>query len=366
MAALNLIADLFCLKVYFDIIDTEKESKRGKIMKNCTRAFFIGIIFMFAFSNLVPGEKKFQTLNLKEELTIGASETDSNQMFYYLTGSFTDPDNNFYLLDKGNSRIQVFDRDGKFIRTIGKNGQGPGEFESIAAGAIFDRKLILAADDSLLRVNAYDLKGDFSSSFKIKGKVSDLICSPANKIYLAYPDAEGRIIHQYDLEGNLINSFGSLKEKDLLVFNDVVKMSQDETGNFYVAIRYANRIQKYDPKGKLLKEIEADLPFTFELTPAKDKGYEARAVFLDLACDGKDVYAITAPQLPAQATPEEAQQALKAGNYLIIFDQDLKQKETYRLPYLVLALSFDNFKRLLLCDLDFVFHVCQPLPQRLF
>ncbi|MDD8020618.1 MAG: NHL repeat-containing protein [Acidobacteriota bacterium] len=334
-------------------------------MRNKGKKFIIGIILIFFFFNLVPGEKKFQTLNLKEELTIGDSQTDSNQMFYYLTGSFIDADNNFYLVDKGNSRIQVFDRNGKFIRTIGKNGQGPGEFESIVAGAIFDRRLILAADDSLLRVNVYDLKGDYSSSFKIKGKVSDLICSPDNKIYLAYPDAEGRIIHQYDLEGNLINSFGSLKGKELLYFNDVVKMSQDEGGNFYVAIRYTNRIQKYDQRGKLLKEIEADLPFTFELTPAKDKNYEAKAVFLDLACDGKDVYTLTAPQLPAGATPEETQQALKTGNYMIVFDQDLKQKETYELPYLALAVSFDNFKRILVCDVDFVFHVCQPVLQEI-
>lgn len=41
-----------------------------------------------------------------------------------------DEDGNFYVLNSGNFRIQVYDRYGKYIKSIGKKGQGPGEFES--------------------------------------------------------------------------------------------------------------------------------------------------------------------------------------------------------------------------------------------
>ncbi|MEA2005908.1 MAG: NHL repeat-containing protein [Acidobacteriota bacterium] len=324
-------------------------------MREKIKFLVMGFIIASCIMNPSIGKSKVQAISLKEQIAIGADEVDANQMFFNLIGSFIDSKNNYYLLDKGNFRIQVFNKDGKFIRTIGKKGQGPGELASIVAGGIYDQKYVLVADDELLRVNVYDLEGNFISSFKIKGKVSDLICTPDNKIFIAYPDIEGRLIHEYDLKGNLIKSFGALKEKELTLFNDAVKMCMDAEGNFYVCIRYANRIQRYDFKGNLIKEIEADLPFTVRPQETKGGGYQVTSVFLDIACNGNDVYIITAPQVPAHGS---IQDALKEGNYMIILDKKLNQKQISKLPYLTISLSFDNYQRLLLCDLNFIFHVC--------
>lgn len=324
-------------------------------MERKIRFLVIGILLISCSLSFLGGKSQVKDITLKEKMTIGKDETDSNQIFYYLVGSFVDSKNNYYLLDKGNFRIQVFDKEGKFIRTIGKKGRGPGEFASIMAGAVYDKKYVLAADDSIQRINVYDLEGNFVSSFKIKGKVSDLICSHDNKIFIAYPDTEGRLIHEYDLEGNVIRSFGRLKDKKLALFNDVVKMSRSKEGDFYVCIRYANRIQRYNSEGNFIKEIEADLPFSLPSQKTKGGGYQMRAVFLDIACNGSAVSLITAPQISAQGSPQDA---LKEGNYMIILDKKLNQKQISKLPYVTLSLSFDNNQRLLLCDMSFIFHVC--------
>jgi len=68
-------------------------------------------------------------LELEEDLSIG-NEEDENYLFYRARDIQVDTEGNIYVLDSGNHRLQVFDKSGKYLRTIGKRGQGPGEFNS--------------------------------------------------------------------------------------------------------------------------------------------------------------------------------------------------------------------------------------------
>lgn len=68
------------------------------------------------------------TFELEEDLSIG-NEEDENYLFYQAVDIAVDRDANIYVVGYKNCRIQKFDRDGKYIQTIGRKGQGPGEFE---------------------------------------------------------------------------------------------------------------------------------------------------------------------------------------------------------------------------------------------
>jgi len=72
------------------------------------------------------GEIKFE---LEEDLSIG-SEEDENYFFYRAWHMAVDKKGNIYVVDRSNTRIQVFDKEGQYLRTIGRKGQGPGEFHS--------------------------------------------------------------------------------------------------------------------------------------------------------------------------------------------------------------------------------------------
>jgi hypothetical protein len=63
-----------------------------------------------------------------EDLVLG-SETDEDYLFYNIWDIEVDRHDNIYVLDAGSCRIQKYDRRGKFVQTIGRQGQGPGEFE---------------------------------------------------------------------------------------------------------------------------------------------------------------------------------------------------------------------------------------------
>jgi hypothetical protein len=68
------------------------------------------------------------TLELEEDLSIG-NEDDENYMIYGLVALAVDSEENIFVLDGGNYRIQKFDKSGNYLQTIGGRGQGPGEFE---------------------------------------------------------------------------------------------------------------------------------------------------------------------------------------------------------------------------------------------
>jgi hypothetical protein len=68
-----------------------------------------------------------QTMNLEELWRVGG-EDDEETVFGIITKVLIDDDNNIYLLDAQLSEISVFSPEGEQINTLGREGEGPGEF----------------------------------------------------------------------------------------------------------------------------------------------------------------------------------------------------------------------------------------------
>jgi hypothetical protein len=102
------------------------------------------------------------TLDLGEELSIGRENSGDAYSFSDITGLSADDDGRIYVLEGSDANVRVFDRNGVFLKTIGRKGQGPGEMErpvyiQIEAGReIFvvdyvGRGLFFAEDGTFLR-----------------------------------------------------------------------------------------------------------------------------------------------------------------------------------------------------------------------
>ena len=72
------------------------------------------------------------------------------------SGLAVDADGNLYVCDTLNNRIEVFDADGKFISTYGKNGDGPGYFARPKGVAIDSDGHIWVADGMQDRVQVFN------------------------------------------------------------------------------------------------------------------------------------------------------------------------------------------------------------------
>jgi hypothetical protein len=68
------------------------------------------------------------TVTPKELWRIGGDTDDENQLFGVIIRVTSDEDGNIYLLDLQLSEVKVFSPDGKYLRTLGREGEGPGEF----------------------------------------------------------------------------------------------------------------------------------------------------------------------------------------------------------------------------------------------
>lgn len=72
------------------------------------------------------------------------------------SGLAVDADGNLYVCDTLNDRIEVFDADGKFISTYGKNGDGPGYFARPKGVAVDSDGHIWVADGMQDRVQVFN------------------------------------------------------------------------------------------------------------------------------------------------------------------------------------------------------------------
>ena len=104
------------------------------------------------------------TCAVSEEPTvvIGDDESDENQWFSRLGGAARMSDESIVAVDRGSAQIRVYDPDGRHLRTMGRQGEGPGEFENgpfqmwIAAG-----DTIWAGDYFPWRYNLFTAEGEF-------------------------------------------------------------------------------------------------------------------------------------------------------------------------------------------------------------
>jgi hypothetical protein len=67
-------------------------------------------------------------LSLEEDLRIGVLEGEDEYMFGFLRSVQVDDDENIYVCDAEFIKIRVYDRNGRHLRSFGKEGEGPGEF----------------------------------------------------------------------------------------------------------------------------------------------------------------------------------------------------------------------------------------------
>lgn len=112
-----------------------------KVIKNPDKPFFGELIFY-----------------LEEDLIIGNEEYE-NYMFYQARDVKVDSQGNIYVLDAGNHRVQKFDKNGNYLQTIGRKGQGPGEFASIY-NMLFDNQNNLYVKGMRI-IHIFNNKGEF-------------------------------------------------------------------------------------------------------------------------------------------------------------------------------------------------------------
>lgn len=114
------------------------------------------------------------------------------------------PDDSIYISDGyTNSRVAKIDKNGDWVKSWGEKGTKPGEFDtphSIAADA---RGNIYVADRGNRRIQVYDTDLNFLKSITSVGAPWSVCTSPLPNQYLFSGDGNGKI-YKLDMNGNLV------------------------------------------------------------------------------------------------------------------------------------------------------------------
>ncbi len=92
---------------------------------------------------------------------IGALEGADWETFGDVAQVAFDAHDNLYVLDRGNHRVLVFDAQGQFIRQLGKQGGGPGEFGAPNGSAIEPDGRVIVADATHRNYTIFSPDGEF-------------------------------------------------------------------------------------------------------------------------------------------------------------------------------------------------------------
>ena len=161
-------------------------------------------------SDPVYGEIIFE---LEEDLSIG-SEDDDNYLFYDPRNIAVDEQDNILILERGNCRIQKFDKNGKYLQTIGKKGQGPGEFERPYSLFLDEKNNIYISDRR--KIHFFNHRGEFAKTVPLSDQVNDFWVSPEGNIYGLMTKRIERerteLIVKMDSEGKILENIAQFAE----------------------------------------------------------------------------------------------------------------------------------------------------------
>lgn len=133
-----------------------------------------------------PGYPKEGThrYDLVPDLSIGGADADAegDSMLVRPIEFQFDSIGNIYIMDWGEVMIKVFDPNGSYLRSVGRKGQGPGEFDVPAFFRIVDDKIFLL-DSRSRKFSLLTLEGGYLEGFNIDGFPPDLDVAHDGTVY---------------------------------------------------------------------------------------------------------------------------------------------------------------------------------------
>ncbi|HKE28223.1 MAG TPA: peptidyl-alpha-hydroxyglycine alpha-amidating lyase family protein [Bryobacteraceae bacterium] len=142
-----------------------------------------------------------------------------------------DAQGNMFISDAyANARIVKLDRTGRYIKTWGARGSGPGQFDMPESVAVDAQGNVYVADLGNKRIQIFDNDGNFKSEISGVGSPAAICISPGRHQYLYSsnsnpPDSmdggeiyrmelDGKILGKFGAAGRLVKQFGSANELD--------------------------------------------------------------------------------------------------------------------------------------------------------
>jgi len=206
--------------------------------------------------------------SLEEDLVIGQKEGEEEYMFNQISID-VDNNENIYVFDTKIVEIRVFNKSGKYLRSIGKKGQGPGEIQMPAPTAfqITAHNEIMVFDVSTRKIIFFSLNGEYLrevSASSLTWVANPLRMTPKGNFVarIVFPPISDTIheLKMFDFKFTFLSTLAKLKEtpsKPEIINPMKPSLSFAITQDDKIIWGTTNRYELFilNPQGKIIKKI---------------------------------------------------------------------------------------------------------------
>jgi hypothetical protein len=225
----------------------------------------------------VPHEERVQRIELVEELVIGGGADSPAYFLYRPRGVAVDDDGRIYVADYGDHQVKVYDKAGTHLRSLGREGQGPGEFTGPGYLTVAGSLLVVNNNG---RLSYWDLEGNHVGDLVVGANMPLTMAGLHDGTFVVrYPildderrqfavparwDTEGEELTRYPPLGDPPPIFYPSREAEvrigLSVAPAVPAVATDPTGRIYTTPSDRYQVFAFDAKGKMVLSLRVAYP----------------------------------------------------------------------------------------------------------
>jgi len=205
-------------------------------------------------------------LKLKLVRVWGGDEEEDEQKFFRTPDYVAvDKKGDIYISDSYNHHIKVFDRDGKYLRTIGRKGRGPGDLYRPRIITFSPEDDLVVLENGSLRIQYFSPLGKSKKIIRQKGCVHWFGITSKNQL-LVYDHKKTfksrTLVSMKDEKGKSIRDIGLFHDTSKSYLDsEILQISLDGRDNIIVANGYAPVIRIYNLDGEMTLAITYHTPF---------------------------------------------------------------------------------------------------------
>ncbi|HDN27703.1 MAG TPA: 6-bladed beta-propeller, partial [Thioploca sp.] len=182
---------------------------------------------------------------------------DGEGQFSSPKGIAIDTDDNIYIVDAYNYRIQKFTANGTFITQWGKPGTGDSDFLALAYIAVDKSNNVYVVDYLARQIKKFTSNGDFITAFGDKHLILPWSIAVDNNDTIYVIDPEKGSMNKFTTDGDFLGEWHTQSSQEgqfeKFLFAPL-SVATDAVGNVYVSNYAHDRIQKFAPNGQFITQ----------------------------------------------------------------------------------------------------------------
>jgi len=260
--------------------------------------------FIFSLTGCSKARQQPKELLLQEDLTIGVESGDEQFMFAEIGDVSLDSEENIYILDGKDGKVNKYDTNGNFLKSLEvKRGEGPREASYIHGLAVTPGGKIYTHDRNTGKTLIFNEEFEFIRSFKTDFRTIDILPYSEDE-FIIFGIKDNNVFHVFNQEGNLLESFGEtfeipsehLQYKNMPLVKLPRRADITKDGRIYLVNLHKYEIRVYEDKKVhhvIKEESEFFTPFKVVVSEKTDNGVQRigmRFPYISVIEEGKRLY----------------------------------------------------------------------------